>query len=144
MSAVCQRFWRVDGRADTALGIGGQPSAYPSIPLSFPHSIHLSKLSIFALSNWVSLAKSREWGTEWKRRDGGVTGQFSNSVIHWTQHFHHNLWLLHVFPFFAPYIHFYSAKEGKRMHSGRICLEVLLFKWRCSYLRMVMSFYFGA
>ena len=64
MSAVCQRFGWVDGRADTALGIRGQTSAYPSIPLSlslplFP-SIHLSLPSIYPLSNWVSLAKGRE------------------------------------------------------------------------------------
>lgn len=40
MSAMCQRFGWDDGRADTALGIRGQPSAYPSITFSFHPSTH--------------------------------------------------------------------------------------------------------
>lgn len=95
---MCQRFWRVDGRADTAVGIRGQPSAYPSITLSFPHSIHLSILSIYRLSNSVSLAKDGE-GEEWHGK--GETGRYwavFKLIIRWSRRFQHNLWLLHVVP----------------------------------------------
>ena len=90
VSAVCQQFWWVDGRADTALGISGQ-SAYPSITLSF----HPYYPSIPVKLSFSCQGQRGRDGVETEKCV--VTGQFSNSGISWTQHFHHNLWLLHVF-----------------------------------------------
>lgn len=97
MSAVCQRFWWVDGRADTALGIRGQPSAYPSIPPSSPLSIHLSILSIYPLSNWVSLAKGRERGIAWKSRAGALPGSFQTLLL-----FEHSTYCITCDSYFFP------------------------------------------
>lgn len=90
MSAVCQRFWWVDGKADTALGIRGQPSAYPSITL-FP-SISLCYPSIPCHMEFLMPRAERE-GRQWRRRDGALLGSFQT---HWTQCFHLSLWLLYV------------------------------------------------
>lgn len=91
MSAVCQRFWWVDGIADTALGVRGEPYACPSITLLFHPFICTIHLSTVKLS---FACQGQRWRDGMRMKRCGVTGQFSNSSVEQTSN---NLWLFHVY-----------------------------------------------
>lgn len=79
ISAVCQQFWWVHGKADTAMGIRGLPSAYLSITV-FP-SIYLTD-TLHLLSVKLSLCCQGQQGTGGMVKESwDISGKFSDPVI---------------------------------------------------------------
>lgn len=138
MSAVCQRFWWVDGKADTALGIRGQPSAYPSLFPSCHPSIYTIHLRPVKLSFSSQGQRGRDGMEKERWRRYWVVCKLCHPL---------NTALppqpvtLTCFPSLCLLAYTFTVQRKERGCTVVVFVwKCSLCKLRCSYLRMVMSF----